>query len=105
MHKQPNETTEQFLERQQQGLKIIKAKKAGSKNPKKNMKVRRARGKLAVFVPWVLLNLQDFQTVHYPKRKKQNPQLAINNDLFHRAKAAKRQGGYHNFEKLNRGKK
>lgn len=74
-------------------------------NPKKNPKLRRARGKLATYVPFVLLNISEFRTKHYPKRKKQNPQMDINTRLIIRAHQAQQAGGYfHINPEANHGK-
>ncbi len=67
-------------------------------NRKKNRGERRQRGKLGVYIPYVLLNLGEFQSKH-------KAQQAINNGLFRRAQVARRKGGYLVFEKLNRGEK
>ncbi|NIA28841.1 MAG: hypothetical protein GWP06_02875 [Actinobacteria bacterium] len=98
MHKLPNESTPDFLERQKQRLEVVRAKKVGSGNPKKNPKVRRARGNMGVFIPWVLQNLRKFQSSIKPHQ-------TINNTLFARARIAQRRGGYHSFQELNKGEK
>ena len=107
MHKLPNESTPDFLERQQQRLAVVMAKKARSTNPKKNPKARRRRGKLGVYIPYLIRNIKEFRSsCNAPKvepKRGNFSQYIANTDLFRRAQVAKRNGGYHNFEKLNRG--
>ena len=98
MHKLPNESTPDFLERQKQRLEVVRAKKVGSGNRKKNPKARRPRGKLGVYIPWVLLNLRKFQSTIKCHQ-------TVNNTLFARARIAQRRRGYESLQKLNRGEK
>lgn len=96
MKKQPNETTEQFNERRQIKLVAVKAKKADSRNPKKNRALNQSKPLRGIFSPWYLesKNGGKCKAPSVDPERGNHSQIAVSNSLFLRAKFVQRNGHY-----------